>query len=418
MPYHDAPNFAVCAPGLERILEAELRALGAPGIAPEPGGVGFGGGDDWVARANLHLRTASRILVRVVSFRAEAFHELERAADRVKWDRWVDADRGAQFRVTCHKSRLYHSDAVAQRLMRSVARKVGTSTEGAPLESQADDDASDAGDPLADPFLAPQRFVARFVRDVCTISADASGVLLHRRGYRQALARAPLRETLAAAMLLGSGWTPDRPLLDPMCGSGTVAIEGALIGRGIAPGLARRFAAEAWPGARASTWERLRDEAVAAILPRTPAPVFAADRDAGAVEATRTNAARAGVLDDLSIEQRPLSAMPPLPPGGWLVTNPPYGVRVGDRSPLRDLYARLGDLVSTRLDGWSLALLSADPSLERQLRLPLAERWRSTNGGIPVRLMTFAGRAEERAAIDASSRHDGALRGGDGSVER
>jgi putative N6-adenine-specific DNA methylase len=231
------------------------------------------------------------------------------------------------------------------------------------------------------------------LRDRCTVSVDSSGALLHRRGYRQATAKAPLRETLAAAMLLGSGWTPDRPLLDPFCGAGTVAIEAAMIARGIAPGLLRAarpdgFAFMQWPGFDATLWERLTSEAREAVRPAAAAPIVASDRDAGAIEAARANAERAGVQESIALEQRTLSAVPPLPTGGWIVTNPPYGARLGDRGPLRALYARLGAIAAS-LEGWSLALLSGDPMLEGQLALPLAERWRSSNGGIPVRLAVY-----------------------------
>lgn len=390
MPPTSLPFFAACAPGLEPVLLAELRALRVAGARAEEGGVAFGGGDRALYAANLHLRTASRVLVRVATFHADSFAELERRAAKVEWERWVGPGMPVDFRVTCRKSRLYHSDAVAERLVRAVAKRVGGEVALAPAGGAEDEDDEGAAGG------ARQRFVVRLVRDELALSVDASGALLHRRGYRQAVAKAPLRETLAAAMLLGSGWTPDRPLLDPMCGAGTIAIEAAMIARGIAPGLARAahadgFAFMRWPGFDAALWERLTSEARAAV--RTSVadapPIVASDRDAGAIEAARANADRAGVADAIDFAVRALSAVPPLPPGGWLVTNPPYGARVGERGPLRALYARLGDVVAS-LDGWSLALLSADRTLDGQLRLPLAEKWASTNGGIPVRLVVHA----------------------------
>jgi putative N6-adenine-specific DNA methylase len=187
-----------------------------------------------------------------------------------------------------------------------------------------------------------------------------------------------------------------------MCGSGTIAIEAAMMARGIPPGLERRFAFERWPGFDASLWRAMVEAARERITVRAPAPILASDRDAGAIEATADNARRAGVLDDLTIERRSLSAAEP-PAGrvtasgrpttsgshaaggiGWIVTNPPYGVRVGERAPLRDLYARLGQVARKRFPGWTLAILSADPVLERQLGLALDVCIRTTNGGIPV----------------------------------
>jgi putative N6-adenine-specific DNA methylase len=372
--------FAATAPGLEPLAAVELGRLGTAG-AVEDGGVSWEGGLSDLYEASLHLRTASRVLVRAATFRARTFHELERHGDRVPWERFVPAGGAVRLRVTSRKSRLYHEGAIAERLLRAVERRVGTVDAG--WERDRGEDAEAEG----------QLFVVRFVRDAATISADASGALLHRRGYRQALAKAPLRETLAAAMLLASGWREDAPLLDPMCGSGTIPIEAALLARRIPPGLAgrdrepREFAFLRWPGFDRARWAETVERARRAILPAAPAPIVASDRDEGAVEAARANAARAGVEDDLALAARPLSALEAPAAPGWLVTNPPYGVRVGESAPLRNLYAALGRVARERLRGWTVALLSADRGLERQTGLPLSEALRTRNGGIPVRLM-------------------------------
>jgi putative N6-adenine-specific DNA methylase len=219
------------------------------------------------------------------------------------------------------------------------------------------------------------------------LSVDSSGALLHRRGYRQATAKAPLRETLAAAMLLGAGWDGSVPLADPMCGAGTIPIEGAMIARGMAPGLGRHFAFEQWPGHPAGLWRTLQQEAASAVRPRAGLVILASDRDAGAVAAARANAERAGVAGDISIEHQALSALVTPPGPGLIIVNPPYGVRVGDKNPLRDLFAQLGNVTRKGCAGWRLAMLSADRDLERQVRLRFADAWKSTNGGIPVRLV-------------------------------
>jgi putative N6-adenine-specific DNA methylase len=225
-------------------------------------------------------------------------------------------------------------------------------------------------------------------RDVCTVSADTSGALLHRRGYRQAVAKAPLRETLAAAMLLGSDWPGTVPLIDPMCGSGTIPIEAALLARRIAPGLGRVFAFHRWPGFDASAWNRLVAEARRNELPASPVAIRASDRDAGAVEAARANAQRAGVGPDVEIDRRSISAIEPTGNAGWVVTNPPYGLRVAEADSVRDLYAALGNVLRTRFRGWKLAMLSPGESLERQVGVALQQRFATANGGIPVRLVT------------------------------
>jgi putative N6-adenine-specific DNA methylase len=372
--------FAATAPGLAPITAAELTELGIRPREVDASGVAFDATQAELQRANLWLRTASRVTVRLAQFRAEAFHELERHARQVPWERVLDGERPVRLRVTCRKSRLYHSDAVAERVADAIAHRVG----GAGGYGRAGEDDADAEHGVEE---GAQLFVVRFFHDRCTISADSSGALLHRRGYRQALAKAPLRETLAAAMLLAAGWDGRAPLVDPMCGSGTIPIEGALIARRLAPGRQRRFAFMDWPGFDAAAWRAALAAADERALPAAPAPIVGSDRDAGAVRATRENAERAGVVGDLTVEHHPLSALaPPLGPG-WLVTNPPYGKRIGDPGPLRELWTRLGEVARTRCPGWTVAILSPDRRLDALTRLRLEERLSTRNGGIPVWVM-------------------------------
>jgi len=385
MPTPPLDLFAVAAPGLEPLLADELRALGIEATA-EPGGAGWRGTAEQLYTANLHLRTASRVLVRVGEFRARTFFELERHAGKLPWERFVPPGAAVEMRVSCRKSKLYHEGAVAERLLRAVAERVGPLAEARSARGEEAEDEEQGG-------AEAQLFVVRFLHDRCTVSADASGERLHRRGYRQALARAPLRETLAAALLRAGGWHAQAPLLDPMCGSGTIAIEAALLARKIAPGLAnetlapRRYAFERWPGFDAALWERVVKRARAAVRPAAPIAIHASDRDPGAIEAALANAARAGVAGDIHCAVRPLSAAE-VPEGpGWLVTNPPYGVRVGEEKPLRNLYAALGRLAREQLAGWTMVLLSADRRLEAQTGVPLGEVLRTRNGGLAVRVV-------------------------------
>lgn len=381
--------FAITAPGLEPLAQAELRAMGIDAAA-EPGGVAWSGGADDLYAANLRLRTASRVTVLAAEFRARTFFELERHARKVPWERWVPRGGAVRLRVTSRKSKLYHEGAIAQRVLEAIEHRVGSlAASGVVADEEGGEDEGDA-----------QLFIVRFVRDACTIRADASGALLHLRGYRQALARAPLRETLAASMLLGSGWDGASPLLDPMCGSGTIPIEAALIARRIAPGLAspdrepRDYAFTSWPDFDVELWASVVDRAAAEILPAAPVPILGSDRDEGAIQAAASNAARAGVREDVDLGVRPISAIDPPPGPGWVVINPPYGVRVGERDPLRNLYAALGRTLRDRCPGWTLALLSPDHALERQVGIPLDEALRTSNGGIPVRLV--AGRVPKQ----------------------
>lgn len=370
---------AVAAPGLEGLLAAELQAMGVQPVKKIAGGVEFSGAMLFVWRANLWSRIASRIVVRVDQFHASTFHELERRARKVEWHRFTMPGKAARFRVTCRKSRLYHSDAIAERLMRAA----NSSANAMAATDTDDDDATDSS----------QLFIVRVADDTVTISADTSGDLLHRRGYRQAVAKAPLRETLAAAMLLGSGWDKSGTLIDPMCGSGTIAIEAAMLARGIPPGGKRSFAFESWPGHRADEWEAFAADARATAAIRAPGRILASDRDAGAVAATAANAERAGVLEDIELRESAVSGLELPAGGGWLVSNPPYGLRVGESRILRNLYARLGNIIRERGEGYLAGLLSADPVLESQLELELTEVFRTTNGGIPVRFI-MGGRSD------------------------
>ena len=372
--------FAIVAPGLEPFALAEAQALGLNAVA-EQGGLAWNGNAHSALVANTALRIASRVLVRLASFEARSFAELERQARRIAWDRVLSAGDAVRLRVTCKKSKLYHSDAVAQRLADAAMRVVpGVRAEGG---SATGDDVED-GDGDGDVSL----IVVRVMRDWCTVSADSSGALLHRRGYRRATAKAPLRETIAAAMLAASEWDGMSPLVDPLCGSGTIAIEGALQARRIAPGAHRRFAMERWPSVPPTLGERVRAELAERERPRAGVEIVGSDRDAGAITAASSNAERAGVSDDVALAVHTLSAaMFPAATRGWIVTNPPYGVRVGAADRVRDLWAQLGNVLRDRAPGWRLALLSPDTALERQLRIPLRSAASISNGGIPVRLM-------------------------------
>ena len=351
--------FAVCPPGLEPILEREVRDLGLAARAAA-GGVETRGDPRLL---NLRLRTASRVLLRLGEVRATSFADLVRKASALPFERYLRPGEAVALRVTCRKSRLYHSGAVAQRLREAMGQRLGKDAPEAAPGDEEDD--------------APtQLLVARFDHDVCTVSVDTSGALLHRRGYRLATSRAPLRETLAAAVLLGAEYDPSEPLLDPLCGSGTIALEAALIARRRAPGIARSFAFERWPGHDEAAWTAMRDRARGEELPRAPAAIHASDVDAAAVRAARDNAARAGVVEDLVVEERDLGSA--RSEGGLIATNPPYGVRVG--GDIGHLHRDLNELA--RRSGSRLAALVADAR-----DLPGRVVFRTQNGGLAVRLV-------------------------------
>lgn len=372
--------FAVTTPGLELYLQRELKVLGFSSAPPEvfdttgelheeAGGVEFDASLADLYRANLHLRTANRILSRLGEFTANGFEELQKIAARLTWQHYIRPGQSIAMRVTCRKSRLYHSDAVAREVLAAINSRMSKPCSLVKFDENI--------------RPVPPLVIVRLLRDVCTISMDTSGASLHRRGYRLETAKAPLRETLAAGLLLASGWDPTAPLIDPFCGSGTIAIEAALMARNIAPGKNRRFAFTDWPNFDSPLWQKIYQEAAAEELAGCPS-IQASDRDEGAIRISTANAERAGVAFNLELKCQAFSAILPPEPKGWIVTNPPYGVRVSASKDLRDLYSHLGDVLRQKFTGWHTSLLCADPILAGHTRLQFREPLRLVNGGIPV----------------------------------
>ena len=354
MPARPLLTYVVTQPGLEALAAAELRALGLKGPRVAHGGLTVRMNNAELYAANLHLRTASRVLLRVADGKAENFAELTSLVRSVPWHRWLRTGVGpADVKVTCTHSRLHHSGAVTERVLDLLGPLGGAAVH------------------------------IRIVEDSAVLSIDSSGDHLHRRGWRLETAKAPLRETLAAALLQVAGWTPDRPIYDPMCGSGTIVIEAAQMAAGIPAGWNRHFAFQDWPGFHPEVWERVRS-AVGPPRPLRPGVTFTgSDRDAGAIAAAQANAERAGVVDSVQFLAVPISQAKP-PTNALIVTNPPYGVRVGGGGDPRNLYASLGQLSR----GHELAVIAADSALLAHIRPGLVVQAQTTNGGIPVRLVT------------------------------
>ena len=376
--------YAVTAPGLEALVAEELRQLGllpAQGSQPagawglageEGGGVAFQGSPHDIYRANLLLRTASRILIRLGDFHAVNFSDLHRKAKGLAWERFLSPGQPVTLHVTCHKSRLYHSGAVAERVVEAIGDRLNRPT---PMQKPSE----------TSPTNPPQLVIVRFQNDHCTISIDSSGELLHRRGYRLETGKAPLRETLAAALVLASGWNQTVPLLDPFCGSGTIAIEAALLAQGVPPGAKRRFVFMRWPDFDWSRWEQLRTAEIAKARPAS-VRIQASDRDAGAIRIAEANAERAGVSDLIEFTCQAVSAVQPPPEPGYVVTNPPYGIRVSANKDLRNLYAQFGNVLRMKYSGWKVTVLGSDLKLLGQLGIQLDTGLSTINGGVSVRV--------------------------------
>ena len=367
--------FAVCGPGIERYTKKELEELGLlkemkPGN--EEGGVEFSGSLREVYRANLNLRTATRVFVNIGMFPVTAFPALRQKAAHVSWEEYLQPGRPVALRVACHRSRLYHSGAVAEYVLKAIADRLGRES---PVQKLNEDDAAEP----------PQLIGVRIVENICTLSVDSSGPLLHRRGYRLATAKAPIRETLAAAMVMASGWDMQSPLLDPFCGAGTIVIEGAMLARKRKPGSSRQFAFMDWPNYVPGVWKELQKENRGKF--ESPSPlILASDRDAGAIRAAEENADRAGVKDAIQFSCRSFSAMEPPSGKGWVITNPPYGVRLKSGPDLKVLYTRWGEVLRKKCRGWRIAMLGNDPAMVRLTGLNFDRGIPIFHGGLKVKL--------------------------------
>jgi putative N6-adenine-specific DNA methylase len=364
--------FVVSAPGLEVLVENELHDLGVAVLKRIDGGVEFNASRRQLYDANLNLRTASRVIVRLAEFKALTFADLERRARRVPWDKVVARGQSVTLRVTCRKSRLYHSDAVAERISRDLVERMN-----ADVSTSGEDGENDP------PRESAQLIIVRFDRDHCTISADSSGAHLHQRGYRTSVTQAPMRETLAAALIMASGWDRESPLLDPFCGSGTIPIEAALMATEISPGKNRSFQFTRWPDFDAAKWKQVLSESNTRRQQHTAISIVGSDRNAAALRAARENAERAGVHDVLRFVKADAEQVVADHAVGWIVSNPPYGIRLGDRGESLRLLSRFGQRLQREFAGWQVAIL-APAGAERALGFPLEPRLKTTNGGLRV----------------------------------
>jgi putative N6-adenine-specific DNA methylase len=373
---------ATCSRGLEEVLAGELVGLGYPDVTPGRGMVSWLGDDRAVVRSNLWLRSAARVLVSLTEGAAGGRGELYELASAVAWEELI-APRQTVVVDVAGKGSGFASGAFAALTVKDALVDRIRARRG----ERPDIDRRDAD----------VRVHLHLGGEHAAIALDSTGEPLAHRGYRPRGGPAPLSETLAAGMLMIAGYDGSRPLLDPMCGTGTIAIEAALLATRTAPGLLRRFACERWNFVPARL---LRDERAAARELRRPAPqpVVASDHDRRAVAATRHNAAAAAVAEAVRVERRDLSELAPHGPGSVIVTNPPYGVRLGDVVALRGLYRAIGDALKTRAAGCTAWLLVGDRELAGEVGLRPQRRVVLFNGPIECRLLRFdlyAGRKEE-----------------------
>ncbi|MDX8402709.1 MAG: RNA methyltransferase, partial [Mariprofundaceae bacterium] len=346
MAMHDC--FAVVLPGLEAIAAEELRSLGVAAAA-QTGGLTFAASDDALYRLHLRARTITRVRVRLGEATALSIPELYDKTRRQPWEHFLPRGARPHIQADAHRSRLTHTGRIARAVADGIAARLAAHGR--------------RGDPAK-----PAGVFVRLEANRCVFSVDASGARLDRRGWRLDPGPAPLRETLAAALLMAAGHTGEVDLLAPFCGSGTLAIEGAMIAARIAPGLSRGFAFEQWPIFKPKRFQRVRERALA-MRREPPAAIHASDRDAAAIARAQANAERAGVADAVRIDVRDaLRLEPPAGTGeGLIACNPPFGARLGSHAEAAALYAALAQRLRCRFPGWRAVVICADTAQVRAL---------------------------------------------------
>lgn len=360
--------FAVCPPGLEPLLLTELQGIGISATTGSAGGVAFESDLGGLYRANLEAGLASQILLRISEFGVRSLADLDKRGARINWQHWLPKGSPVLVKASCKRSRIYHSGAAEERILKHLYQQLE------PAESDA----------------TPVVVRVRIDDNRCRISLDSSGEPLHRRGWRLQGGKAPLREDLARALLLASDWDRCSPLLDPMMGSGTILIEAAAMARGLAPGRLRTFAIEGFEIHDPQQLAGIRDTAAQRAASALPFKLFGSDRDAGAIKAARANAERAGVIDDLQLRSASLTeCLDGLDSDTIhaLVTNPPYGKRLGSTDELVTLYQVLGETVGRLPTTSRIAMAAGDRRLALRSGLKLKTRFSTDSGGLRIRAL-------------------------------
>jgi putative N6-adenine-specific DNA methylase len=367
--------FAPCPRGLETALAAELTLLGGEFVNPAEGGVGFAGPIELAYRANLESRLASRILWQVAHGGYRNEDELYRLAQSVDWSRQFRVDRTLRVDVAATRSPLQSIEFATLKVKDAVCDRFR----------------ADSGKrPSVDKQRPDVRVHAYLTEREATLYVDTSGEALFKRGWRRDADVAPLRENLAAGLLALAGWTPETPLLDPMCGAGTIAIEAALIAADAAPGLQRSFGFQKLAWYDGPTWQRMRQRAHDRVRKAPTAPsIFASDIDPQAVARARNNATASGVAEWIELTAADVLGRKAPGTAGLLIANPPYGVRLDDDAKVAAFYPKLGDALKQRFAGWTACLLTGDPRLPKLIGLRPSKRTPLYNGAIECRLFRF-----------------------------
>ncbi len=371
---------AIMTFGLEAVVKREVQALGFEDIKVSEGKVEFEATLNDIPTVNLWLRAADRVLLKMGEFKAVTFDELFEQTRALPWERRITGD--GQFTVT---GKSVKSTLGSVRACQSIVKKAVVER----LKAKYDTDWFEETGPAFTIQVA-------MLKDVATLTLDTSGSGLHRRGYRAHTGEAPLKETFAAALVQLSFWNRDRLLLDPMCGSGTILIEAAMLARNMAPGLNRKFAAEQWPAIRTSSWRNARRAARKAVKTEGNLQIFGYDIDEASIAAGQANAQKAGVGNDIVFEQKDINDLWIDRQHGIVISNPPYGIKLAELRELNQLYITINKMFRKK-QGWSLYILTADPKFPAYFKRARPNRVRKLyNGNIEVNYYQYYGERPPR----------------------
>jgi putative N6-adenine-specific DNA methylase len=393
---NEAHFFASCPRGLEQVLATELTALAASGVKPVDGGVQFAGAFPVGYAANLHSRVASRVLWRVGQSRYRTDQDIYDATQRLDWPAWFSVDHTLRVNVSAIKAPVKSLDFITLRIKDAICDVFRAHSTSRGKRPSIDTHAPDV------------RVHAFLTATDLTLYVDTSGEPLFKRGYRREAGEAPLRENLAAGMLALSGWTPDVPLLDPMCGSGTILCEAAQIAARRAPGIGRAFGFEKLLNFEAPLWAAMRNKAYADENNSIKTNIYGSDLRGDALALARANLDELDLADKVALKQANVFEMPAPAAAGIIVTNPPYGVRMEDRDDLAAFYPKLGDALKKRFSGWTAYILSSDMQLAKGIGLAASKRTPLFNGALECRLFEYklvsGSMRRVKPAVDAAPR--------------
>lgn len=370
---------ATSAFGIEAVVGRELKWLGYDDQYIENGRVTFAGDEEAICRANLWLRTADRVLVKMGEFKALSFEELFEQTKALPWDEWIPIDAEFPVEGKSIDSKLFSVPDCQSIVKKAIVEKLKQKHKKEWFEE-----------------TGPRyRIEIALLKDIATLTIDTSGAGLHKRGYRKLVGNAPLKETLASAMILISRWKHDRILLDPFCGTGTIPIEAALIGMNIAPGLKREFDSEKWGNIPRNLWQKAREEANDLIRKEGELRIHGSDISEEAMSLARYHAKQAGVEANIHLQRLPVSDISSRYKFGFIICNPPYGERLGEMKEVENLYKEMGK-VFNKLDSWSYYILSSHPEFEKFFGSRASKKRKLYNGRIMCNYYQFFGPPPKR----------------------